>query len=1397
MSPVLSGHHRALRAAATALVLVLLALGHNERLPGSAAQTIDPAAGRAQAEERAAPDRARALESIARTPLHFERNVGQADASIDFLANGAGYRVALSAGRATVAVGDRTTDAPALIGLVPRGARPMPRGIATDDLPGTVSYYRGNDPTRWHAGVSTHARVTYADVYDGIDLVYYGNQRRLQYDFIVHPGASPSAITMGLEGVDGLNVDDEGRLLMRVGERTLVQDRPFTYQDVDGARREVSSRFVVDGEAVRFEVGDYDLTRPLVIDPVIVYSSWLGGSGEEGILDMEVDSDGNLVVFGFAVDSQPTTPFPTTAGAIKTTRNDNDAFVSKFNASGSTLLFSTLLGGSGDEMTLAYNFIGGLALDASNAIYITGTTRSADFPTTVGAHDTDFNDDDAGATGTADGFYVKLSSTGALQYGTYFGGRRVDEPHGIDVDAAGNVYIVGSTDSDTSLGATGGFAVTAAAYDPTYNGAGDLFLVRFSPSGGLTYASYLGGTSTDAVNASDVKVSRTTANVVYIVSDTSSADFPSTPATRLQAFFAGPDAVLLRMNLSLTGANQLTYGTFFGGNGTDFLTSLAVDETDKVYVAGATNSSTLTFAAAITPAGTPSPSGTDVLVAKFDPSKSGGASFLYGTRLNGFYTDTGTDIAVDDFGRAWVGVDSSSFQATPTATDFPLKDSLTTTRSGNGVHQAVFQLNANGSALVISSLIGGNSGRGGPVALALTSVGDLWVGATSGGGTSQLPLVAPFQATYGGGDADATLQRIGGSADLTINKTASPALPTTVLPGQTLTYTIVVTNPSSDTAFDVLVTDTLPIQVTFQSCSATGGGFCGGTGNARTVAFNAIDAGASRTITIVTRVNDDVGPGVTWTNTATVSAGTTDPNPGNNTGGAGSGQPAITDPTADADGDGLPNGWEQQYGLNPLSNSVDNGPNGDPDGDGKTNLQELAEGTHPRGFVITFLAEGATGAFFDTRLAIANPSTSPALVLTRFQRGDGTTIRDYRVVPARSRTTIDVEGIAGLEAAEFSTLIEADVQVVADRTMTWDQNGYGSHAERGILTRTATTWYFAEGATFGNFNLFYLIQNPNDQDAQVQVTYLLPPPAAPLVKTYVVPRQSRFNIWVDAEGANDPALAALANAELSAIVSSTNGVPIIVERAMYLDQPGRAFGAGHESAGVTTPATQWFLAEGATGSYFDLFVLIANPNPTAATVQAEYLLDTGQVITRQYSVAGNSRFNIWVDLEDPVLENAALSTRITSLNGVPLIVERSMWWPGPTSASWQEAHNSPGETATGTRWALAEGETGGPRETETYVLIANTSPFPGTARVTVLFEDGTAPVTRDFPLLANSRSNVAPAGDFPETIGKRFGMLVESVGATPAQIVVERAMYSNAQGVRWAAGTNALATRLP
>jgi hypothetical protein len=349
--------------------------------------------------------------------------------------------------------------------------------------------------------------------------------------------------------------------------------------------------------------------------------------------------------------------------------------------------------------------------------------------------------------------------------------------------------------------------------------------------------------------------------------------------------------------------------------------------------------------------------------------------------------------------------------------------------------------------------------------------------------------------------------------------------------------------------------------------------------------------------------------------------------------------------------------------------------------------------------------------------------------------------------------------------------------------MSWDATAYAAHAETAV-TSPATTWYFAEGATHSGFDLFYLIENPGAADAAVEVTYLLPAPRAPIVRSYAVAAHSRFNIWVNLE----PGLAAT---DVSAVLRSS--VPIIAERAMYLDAQGRKFKAGHESAGVTAPALDWFLAEGATGDYFDEFVLIANPGDLDAQVTATYLLPDGTTLTRSYPVSKNSRFNIWVDLEDRLLANTAVSTTIAATQ--PVIVERAMWWPGPTAATWHEAHNSPGATTTGTKWALADGEAGGTRNTQTYVLVANTSDQAASVQVTLLFEDGDT-AQQAFTVGPHRRFNVDVGHLFPAASGRRFGTIVESVGPSPAPLVVERAMYWDANGGVWAAGTNALATLL-
>jgi len=486
---------------------------------------------------------------------------------------------------------------------------------------------------------------------------------------------------------------------------------------------------------------------------------------------------------------------------------------------------------------------------------------------------------------------------------------------------------------------------------------------------------------------------------------------------------------------------------------------------------------------------------------------------------------------------------------------------------------------------------------------------------------------------------------------------------------------------------------------------------------------------------------------------------------------------------ADGDGDGLPDFWETQFGLNPNSASGNDGANGDPDGDGFTNLEELQNDSHPTATFARHLAEGATGSLFNLRIAVLNPATSgsAARVLLRFLKEGGTVATRFVSIGQTTRATIDAETVPGLAATGVSMVVESDRSVVVDRLMFWNDTGYGSHLETAAAG-PSSSWFFAEGSTHDPFDLFLLLQNPSPTTtAQVEVRYLRPGGAQVIDRDYFVDPNSRLTIWVDQDSE-------LAATDVSMAIDVLNGPPVIVERAMYRTPAGSPpFAAGHESAGVTSASTTWLLAEGATGPFFDLFLLLANATPVTANVNVTYLTTGGPVGPRPYQVNANSRRTIWVDTE-PGLANAAVSMRVES--SVPIVAERAMWWPG-ASGTWHEAHNSPGTTTTATRWGLAEGEEGGPFNAETYILIANTSPFPGSARVTLMFENG-APESEDVPLPASSRVNV-PVRQMFGAVG-RFGAVVQSLGGTPAQIVVERAIY---WGAAWPAGANALAVPLP
>jgi len=426
-----------------------------------------------------------------------------------------------------------------------------------------------------------------------------------------------------------------------------------------------------------------------------------------------------------------------------------------------------------------------------------------------------------------------------------------------------------------------------------------------------------------------------------------------------------------------------------------------------------------------------------------------------------------------------------------------------------------------------------------------------------------------------------------------------------------------------------------------------------------------------------------------------------------------------------------------------------------------------------------YMAEGATGGFFDLDIALANPTCQPAPVTVQFLRADGTTVNHSVTVNGRSRVSLRVDDVPNMGNTATSAVVQSPlgVPLVAERTMFWDANYYGGHGGSAAV-EPRTTWYFAEGSQ-GFFDTYVLLANSSASAATVTVTYLREG-AGPVVRTYTVAPTSRFNIYAG----DDPELR---NRSFSIAISSI--VPILAERAMYFGT-ARFWDAGHESAGVPDPSTTWYHAEGATGPYFDTYVLVGNPNATEATVTFTFLLETGQTITRIKTIPALGRLTVNVEAEDPLLANAAVSTTVTS--DVPVISERAMYWPGAFT-SWNEAHNSFGVTQTGIRWALAEGRVGGAQGFETYILVANPSTSAAAVRITYLRASGN-PVVKSFTVGPTSRFNVHVNSGVPEIAGEHFGAVIESLNGVP--IIVERAMYWSALGVIWAGGTNVTAVRL-
>jgi hypothetical protein len=681
---------------------------------------------------------ARVSESYGKLPLHFEANQGQTDQRVKFLSRGAGHTLFLTSTEAVVVL-TKSEPREARDALKPArkaerranvtrtvlrttlvGANPESRVDGQDELVGKANYFIGNDPAKWRAGVPTYATVRYTNVYPGIDLVYYGNQRQLEYDFVVRPGADPTPILLAFQGADKLEVDAQGDLVLHTATGTIRQRKPFIYQEVDGARREISGGYMLKGAGrVGFRVAAYDSSWPLIIDPALFYSTYLGGSSFDSGFGIAVDASGN----GYVTGQTNSTNFPTTMGTFQTTLDGSlDAFVAKLDPTGSALVYSTYLGGS------SFDSGSGIAVDASGNVYVLGATDSTNFPTTMGAFQTTLD-------GSFDAFVTKLDPTGsALVYSTYLGGSDSECCAGsIAIDALGNAYVTGSTDSSD-------FPTTLAAFQTTLGGSPDAFVTKLDPTGAaLVYSTYLGG----SVREQSFGIALDASGNAYVTGETDSSNFPITTGAFQTTSGGSGDTFVTKLNP--TGA-ALVYSTYLGGNDFEQGGGIAVDTPGNAYVTGATQSADFpTTAGAFQ---TTNPGTLVAFVTKLDPT---GTALVYSTYLGGIGFSESFGIATDAAGNAYVTGGAGA--------DFPTTAGAFQTTFGGGVDAFVTKLNPTGAALVYSTYLGGNGEEEG-VRIALDALPSPNAYVTGFTYSANLPTTAgAFQTTFGDG-SDAFVAQI-------------------------------------------------------------------------------------------------------------------------------------------------------------------------------------------------------------------------------------------------------------------------------------------------------------------------------------------------------------------------------------------------------------------------------------------------------------------------------------------------------------------------------------------------------------------------------------------------------------------------------------------------------------
>ena len=624
---------------------------------------------------------AHAAVTYGRLPFAFEANQGQADAAVDFVARGPGYGMSLDKGGMTL--GLRGADGHEQVMRMRLEGAAAHASVQGDvKLPGLSNYFVGSDPKHWHAHIPNYAKVRYTGVYPGVDLVYYGNQGQLEYDFVVAPGADAGVVALSFPGAQQLAVGAEGDLVITGRQGSVVQHRPVIYQQVAGERRTVSGNYLIEGSQVRFQLGAYDHSLPLVIDPTLSYSSYLGGQDFDFADGVAVDAAGEAYITGL-IYSPDLSRGSWDLGHGDDRDHDHaaagkgDAFVAKFSRDGSQLLYITYLGGR--SLDQGY----GIAVDAAGEAYVTGVTHSRNFPVTGNALQSRF----MSRTGE-NAFVAGLDEAGRLEYASYLGGSGNDTGRGIAVDANG-LYVTGYTTSSD-------FPVTSGSLQPQLHGLQNAFVTKLDRRASrLEYSTLLGGNDYDF--GFGIAVGPTgDAYVTGLTWGISSNTFPTTGNAFQRSYAGGGDAFVARVSAD---GSTLVYSTLLGGTGNDGGRAVAVDNQGYAYVSGFTQSTGFpTTSGVLQPALKGSE---DAFVAKVKPDGSG---LAYSTLLGGSGNDAAYGIAVSN-GNAYV----TGFTL---STDFPVTAGAI--ESANPWRAPfVATLNATGSSLLYSTLLGGSNGDGG------------------------------------------------------------------------------------------------------------------------------------------------------------------------------------------------------------------------------------------------------------------------------------------------------------------------------------------------------------------------------------------------------------------------------------------------------------------------------------------------------------------------------------------------------------------------------------------------------------------------------------------------------------------------------------------------------------